>query len=155
MKLSEHYSMLEATQSNTAITKGINNDPNESVLSVLRKTAVGMERVRALLGNRPINIHSWYRCPALNTAVGGVHNSQHLTGEAVDFVCPSFGRPRDIAHEIVGYKELIRFDQLILEHNWIHISFAILSGKPRGQVLSLTDKGGYVEGLKDLIETHY
>lgn len=155
MKLSEHYTVEEAIKSQTAISKGISNDPNESVLSVLRKTAVGMERVRALLGNRPINVHSWYRCPSLNSAVGGVHDSQHLTGEAVDFVCPSYGRPMDIAKEIVAYKELIRFDQLIMEGTWIHISFAILNGKPRGQVLSLAEHGKYVEGLRDLIETHY
>lgn len=155
MKLSEHYTSEEATQSSTATARGISNIPNESTLSVLTKTAVGMERVRALLGNKPITVHSWYRSPALNLAVGGVHSSQHLTGEAVDFVCPTFGTCLDIAKELVAYRELIRFDQLILEHTWIHISFAILSGKPRGQVLSLVEGGTYAEGLTDIIGTHY
>ncbi len=34
---------------------------------------------------KPLIIHSAYRCPHHNAAVGGVSNSQHLTGRATDF----------------------------------------------------------------------
>lgn len=35
--------------------------------------------------SRPVVVTSGYRCEALNKAVGGVPNSQHMLGEAVDF----------------------------------------------------------------------
>lgn len=44
-----------------------------------------MERVREILGNQPIRVSSWYRCPAWNKRIGGASDSQHLYGRAVDF----------------------------------------------------------------------
>lgn len=48
--------------------------------------AVMVEQVRAALGGRPMKVLSWYRCPKWNARVGGVPNSQHLLGRAIDFV---------------------------------------------------------------------
>ena len=45
-----------------------------------------LELARAITG-KPIVIHSGFRCPAHNAAVGGKPNSAHLTGEAADIVC--------------------------------------------------------------------
>lgn len=45
-----------------------------------------LEKAREILG-RPIVIHSGFRCPAHNAAVGGTPQSAHLTGEAADIVC--------------------------------------------------------------------
>ena len=39
------------------------------------------------LANAPIKINSAYRCPEHNAKVGGVKNSQHLSGLAADIVC--------------------------------------------------------------------
>lgn len=44
----------------------------------------GLERLRAIIGNRPIVIVSGYRDPAYNRAVGGAVNSQHLYNRAAD-----------------------------------------------------------------------
>lgn len=147
--LSEHFSIAEATSSATAARNGIHNAIPAEVMPSIIKTALGMERVRAALGNKPITVNSWYRCPELNKAVGSKPRSQHIAGEAIDFICPAFGSPVSIAKELIKHKDLIRFDQLILEHNWIHISFAISTGKPRNQVLSLLRSGGYATGLTD------
>lgn len=147
--LSEHFSIKEATSSATATRNGIHNAIPEAVMPVIIKSALGMERVRAALDNKPITINSWYRCPELNKAVGSTNRSQHIAGEAIDFVCPSFGSAVQIAKRLIQHKDLIRFDQLILEHTWIHISFAISTGKPRNQVLSLLRSGGYATGLTD------
>ncbi|MDE5560912.1 MAG: hypothetical protein K2J00_03775 [Bacteroidaceae bacterium] len=46
-----------------------------------------LEPLRQYAG-QPIIIRSGNRCPALNKAVGGVPNSQHQTGEAVDIHIP-------------------------------------------------------------------
>lgn len=39
-------------------------------------------------------VNSWYRPPAINQAVGGVSNSQHLTGKAVDVQVPGYSGRR-------------------------------------------------------------
>ena len=46
-------------------------------------TAQRLDDSRELTG-RSHTVTSWYRCPKHNKAVGGVSNSQHLTGKAVD-----------------------------------------------------------------------
>lgn len=50
-----------------------------------RAHANALERVRALLGNRPIVPTSWYRVPDRNASVGGKSNSHHLRARATDF----------------------------------------------------------------------
>jgi hypothetical protein len=56
-------------------------DALEPVLNAARMA----EKVRALLGDRPMGVHSWYRCPEHNRSVGGAPDSQHLYGRALDF----------------------------------------------------------------------
>ncbi len=147
--LSDHFTLEEATLSQTASRLGIPNIPSQEILIAMRKTAKGMERIRALLG-LPITISSWYRSPAVNHAVGGVPSSQHITGEAVDFICPAYGSCAEVCKKITQYPELISFDQLILEHTWVHVSFSANPLVPnRGQVLSLLSSGYYANGLTD------
>lgn len=86
------------------------------------KTADRLELVRNILGV-PVLVNSWYRCPALNRIVKGSRKSQHMRGEAVDFVAPAFGTPYQICREIQTKFGSIEFDQIILEHTWVHISF--------------------------------
>lgn len=47
--------------------------------------ADNLQAIRDFLG-KPIDIASWYRPMAVNRHVGGSKTSQHLHGEAVDFV---------------------------------------------------------------------
>lgn len=148
--LSAHFSLSDALKSPTADHDHILNDPSIAVVTVMTMAASRMEVVRQVLKNMPILVNSWYRCLALNTAVGSKPTSQHLKGEAIDFVCPEFGSPLDIAKMLIANREVINYDQLILEHTWIHISFSITSGEAaRGQVLSLLSTGGYSNGLTD------
>lgn len=146
-KVSEHFSIEEIIHSDKAIELGLRNIPDPQAVLVIEKTAQAMERVRAALGNNPIKINSWYRSPKVNTAVGSKSTSQHMKGEAVDFICPAFGSPLDICRKLIQLQDLIRFDQLILEHTWVHISFAITTGQSRCQVLSLLSNHKYAVGL--------
>ncbi len=70
----------------------------------------------------PIHISSGYRCPRLNKAVGGVKNSQHLTGQAVDIDFGSKKGNKSFFDKI--RKSEIELDQLLNEYDyaWIHIS---------------------------------
>ena len=121
--LSPHFTLEELTHSQTAARLGLDNDPGPDVLAALKRTALGLEAVRVRLGGAPILISSGYRSPAVNRAVGGALASQHIRGEAVDFVCPRFGDPRQIVDALADSD--VPYDQLILEvSSWVHISFA-------------------------------
>ena len=136
MNLSTHFHLDEFINSQTAARQGIDNNPTTSVLLRLQRTALGMELVRNLLG-APVLISSGYRSPALNKAVGGAANSQHMTGEAVDFTCPGFGTPAQVVEAIKGSS--IPYDQCIAEFSrWVHISFA---DKNRRQTLAIDVNG--------------
>jgi hypothetical protein len=122
MKLSEHFSLAEMTFSATAARKGIANVAPPEIVDQLILTADRMEGVRALLGNKPIRVLSGYRSPAVNKAVGGSATSAHRTGHAVDFICPEFGTPAEVAAHLA--KHLTSYDQIIQEFDsWIHVGF--------------------------------
>lgn len=123
--LSPHFSYEEFTLSETAMRKGIDNTPPAEILTRLKSTAGNLELVRAAV-LFPLHITSGYRAPALNAAIGGVPTSAHCKGWAVDFVCPRFGSPFEVANAIREkflYDKALKFDQLILEYGWVHISF--------------------------------
>ena len=145
MQLSEHFNLNEFTISQTATRKGIDNTPPEPVIERLRMLAATLERVRGLLGNSPIRISSGYRSKELNRAIGSSDNSAHVLGYAVDFTCPIFGTPKEVANEIA--KSAIKFDQIIYEGTWIHLS---VDPRNRREVLTATFKNGkayYSKGI--------
>lgn len=148
--ITEHFSYKEVQHSGYAIRNGIANIPPPELDCAIEFTADAMERVRAALGNNSIHITSWYRSPLVNKGVGSKPSSQHTRGEAVDFTCPGYGTPAAICKQLIHLQDLIRFDQLILEPSWVHISFTLSGTKPRGQVLSLLKTGGYAPGLTDM-----
>lgn len=146
LKLTEHFTLEEATVTSHT---DLNNYSDPETLRVIQETAKRMEVVRASLGNRGIRINSWYRSPEVNVRVGGSKTSQHCKGEAVDFVCPSYGTPYEVAQALVADKEILMFDQLIFEHTWVHISFVIPPTIPRLQVLTyLPESKTYTTGIK-------
>lgn len=121
-RLSAHFTLAEMTVSATAARKGIDNTPPGPMIDQLVLTADRMEHVRDLLGGHPIRVLSGYRSPAVNRAVGGSRNSAHMTGHAVDFVCPGFGPPAKVAAFLA--RELKHYDQVIEEFgDWVHIGF--------------------------------
>ncbi len=122
MNLSIHFTFEEAIFSSTAVRKGIDNNPLDLVLGNMKQVAISMETVRSLLGGKAIHVDSWFRCEELNECVGGAKNSAHMNGFAVDFICPEFGTPLEICKFLA--ESGIKFDQIIQEGTWVHISFA-------------------------------
>ena len=135
MNLTPHFTLEELTVTQH---RGIDNTPPTlALLGNLRRTAMLLEQVRTRLGV-PILVSSGYRCPELNAAVGGQANSQHLTGQAADFIAPGFGAPVAVVSVLRDAIDL-PYDQLILEFDrWVHISWA---DTPRHQALVI-DKTG-------------
>lgn len=130
----KYFTIKELCQSSTATQKGIDNTPNSEIVSNLEQLVDKvLDPLREEFGESII-VNSGYRSPALNKAVKGAANSQHVFGQAADITTNSK----------VGNKRLftlaqtldLPFDQLIDEKNysWIHISY---SPRNRKQVLHL------------------
>ena len=114
-----------------------------------------LDAVRDIFGGA-IKVNSGYRCPRHNAKVGGVKNSQHLSGEAAD-ICAETRGYRNISDWKMANLDIVRailkvgrFDQLILENvgendllpTWVHVSYSRKSN--RGQVLKkVVGKKGY------------
>jgi len=124
MRISPHFHLEEFTYSKTAKEKGIYNTPSVDEiknLTALCKTV--LEPIRQHF-NKPIFITSGYRSRKLNKTIGGSRYSQHMRGEAADFVV------KDIpVQKVFDYiiHHSIPFDQCVYEKRgkseWIHISF--------------------------------
>ena len=140
MQLSQHFTLEEMTKSQTGSRKGVDNTPGQKEIDNLKQLCEHvLEYIRVRFG-KPITVNSGYRGPALNKAIGGAKNSQHMSGQAADI-------------EIVGVdnktlfnwiKDNMEFDQLILEYykegipdsGWVHISWN--SNGNRKQVLTIS-----------------
>lgn len=132
MMLSRHFSLAEFCVTQT----GIANEPEPEHMIALHITAAGMETVRRLLGNKPINVTSAYRNRKVNLAVGGVAFGDHPLGWAVDFRHSSLSAKT--CCKMIEASPLV-FDQLILERHdsLVHISF-----NPRQRLQVLRQPGG-------------
>ena len=73
MKISEHFNDIES-RCRCGCGQNIVIPELVSVLEAIR-----------MLSGRPVIIHCWNRCANHNERVGGVPNSQHITGMAADF----------------------------------------------------------------------
>ncbi len=122
MKLSEHFQLEDLTFSEAAARLGLDNTPTPPIIGHLKLVAAVMERIRTLLKDAPIAVHSGYRSAEVNQAVGGAATSAHCQGLACDFVCSTFGTPTDVALAIMTSS--IEYDQLILEYGWVHVGLA-------------------------------
>jgi hypothetical protein len=141
--LSEHFTLEEATFSDTAVRQGIDNQPSATQYSNMTIAAEGMEKVRALLG-KSIKVNSWLRLPAVNVAVGGSKVSSHMDGWAIDFTCAGFGDPLAVCKAIEASG--IKFDQMIHEYGrWTHISFAPEMRQQKMTIMKPQNK--YVQGI--------
>ena len=143
MQITEHFTVEEFERSSTADRLGIDNRVPEALLPNLKTLCeVVLEPLRTFTG-KPIVISSGYRCPALNRAVGGVSQSQHLRGEAADLHLPSIAEGRTWFRWLM---DNTTFDQLIWEHDrqgshWIHVSCKADPRQNRNRVVSSMRKG--------------
>lgn len=147
MKISEHFTLEELSFSKEAARLGLDNTPIPIVVTNLGLVAAVMERIRTLLGNRPIVVHSGYRSAEVNHAVGGAVTSAHCRGLACDFVCSAFGTPAEVALAIL--KSEIEYDQLILEYGWVHVGLAQEALLSRREALTKRSPGAaYESGIR-------
>ena len=160
----QHFTIQELSASASAERLTIDNTPSRAaqrMLTILVEQL--LDPIRRRYG-APIIVTSGYRCPALNTAVGGVANSHHIVGCAADIVAPLLSpqggknqtapflssplggseggcgdQTQYLFHLIVQMQRegAIRFTQLIAEkdYRWLHISY--VPGMLRNQVIDV------------------
>ena len=128
---SPHFSKAEMNHSGVALKLGIDNTPTEAEEENLQALCkMVLEPLRLRFGR--IIIASGYRSPALNKAIRGKQNSQHLLGEAADI---------HVASEAEG-----RRYQLLFEHAmrngccWLHVSYRRAPQRNRHEAFHLTAK---------------
>ena len=138
----KYFNLSELSASATAERFAIDNTPPrvaQQMLTVLVEQL--LDPIRRRYG-APIIVTSGYRCPALNTAVGGVANSHHIIGCAADITTGSIERNRALFALVIDMQaaHAIRFTQLIAEkgYRWLHISY--VPGMLQNQVIDVNDK---------------
>lgn len=118
-KLTKNFTVGMLTRSETAARRGIDNSPDEAALERLMALATFiLEPLKEKYGRRLV-ITSGFRSVALNTAIGGSRNSQHMLGEAADLIVA--GTPNlEVAKWL---KNNIAYGQIIHEFGeWVHVS---------------------------------
>jgi uncharacterized protein YcbK (DUF882 family) len=110
MKLTRNFSLQELSKSDTAIRRGIDNEPNADQIDKLKMLCENiLQPVRDQFGR--VKVTSGYRSPELCVAIGSSIGSQHAKAEAVDFECMGV----DNAEVADWIKQNLETDQLILE----------------------------------------
>ena len=137
-QVSKNFTLEELTASETAKAKGIRNNPGQTdIVNLCGLVHNILQPLRTAMGY-PIKIGSGYRSLALNQAVGGVSNSQHMRGEAADLCID--GDIQKGKRWFEWIKANCEFDQLIWEKNpktgnyWVHVSYRC-DGKNRRKVI--------------------
>lgn len=136
-KVSEFFTLEELTFSKKAQELGLANVPDAKARFNLQRTASQLDKLRAHLG-KPVIVKSGYRSPAVNKAVGGSATSYHLSGQAVDFICPGFGSPYEVCLAILELQKKdasFLLHELIQEHGeWVHVAFPSLGELARNRI---------------------
>ena len=136
-KLSEHFTLGEFTKSNSH--PEVYNIPSHEAIANMKRLCQWLEVLRERAGT-PIRINSGYRSPQLNRKIGGVANSNHLTGCAVDIRVSGMEQLIRYAAILLDYAEESHqdFDELLIEKNrygaiWLH--FAVRPSGNRRKIL--------------------
>jgi zinc D-Ala-D-Ala carboxypeptidase len=140
MNLSEHFTLEELTNSETAARNNWDNTPNATELANLVRLAAFLEEVKTVLGGKPVMINSAFRSKLVNDGVGSKDSSQHRVGCAADIRVPNM-TPDEVVKAVIAAG--IGYDQIIREFDrWTHISIPNNpEDKPRQQAL-IIDKMG-------------
>ena len=139
--ISTNITYGEATKSQEAARKGIDNTPDSeqlrSMIIVAHKCFEPLRRFH----NKPIGVSSFFRSIKLNNSIGGSDTSDHCKGKAIDIDADIFNNGMTNLEMFNWLRDNTDYDQLIKEYpdesgnpKWVHISYRSPS-KNRKQVL--------------------
>lgn len=124
----KNFKLSEFFVSSTADKNGIKNEPSlDEKASIERNINLLVDNVLDPIRDKfcaPVIITSGYRCPQVNKLVGGVYNSQHMSGCAADFHIKGFTYLM-MRQVFLNVYDTMEFDQLIYyrSKNIIHVSY--------------------------------
>lgn len=125
----KYFTLKELMHSNVALQNDVVNLPprHEEAKVYLNLMALVnslLDPIRDKFAT-PMIITSGYRCEKVNKLVGGVDNSQHMKGEAVDFCFAGFSK-KEMIEAFFEIAEDFSYDQLIYYRakGIIHISYS-------------------------------
>ena len=129
MKLSENFSLLALTKSQTATRKGIDNAPSPEHQENLKLLCAHILQPVRDHFEGVVSVSSGYRSEELCTAIGSKITSQHAKGQAADFEIYGLSN-QELA---IWINENLDYDQLILEYwkkedpnaGWVHCSYNV------------------------------
>ena len=142
MNLSEHFTLDELTHTDH---RELDNTPNDAELANLKRLAAFLEKVKTILGGKPVMVNSAFRSKAVNDAVGSKDTSQHRLGCAADIRIPGM-TPDEVVKAVIASD--LPYDQVIREFDrWTHISIPnTLDANPRRQALIIDKQGTRMYG---------
>lgn len=126
-QLTANFNLDELVKSEAALRLNIPNRPSKTAIANLTVLA---EQVLQPIRNhfkQVVKINSGYRSPAVNEAIGGAANSDHMKGMAADIEIPG----RSNAELAFWIRDNLKFTQVILEFytpgvpnsGWVHVSY--------------------------------
>lgn len=155
MMESKYFKLEEFLRSSTARKNKIFNLPSFEVVEHIKEMLPVLNELRAAWGSA-LTITSGFRSQELNTMVGGVKTSAHLTGYAADLVPANGELDKFIEFCKKFFKDRVDFDQCIIEQvkgdvrvaantyrkdearKWVHFGFKNLKGEQRHQLFSIS-----------------
>lgn len=127
MQLTKNFNLSEFLKSNTATRLNITEqfNPPQFVLDNIDNLAQQLQIARNILGE-PMSFTSGYRCLKLNKAVGGVANSAHTTGSAVDIEFNSEAQAKKLIEALIK----AGFKRIGLGWSFIHVDIDLMKPHP-------------------------
>jgi hypothetical protein len=149
-QLTEHFTLEELTHTDH---RELDNTPSTAEKCVIDgkevavnayanmlRLAVFLEKVKKVLGGKPIMVNSGFRSEAVNNSVGSSNKSDHRRGCAADIRVPGM-TPDEVTRAIIAsdlpYQQVIReFDR------WTHVAMVTNEGDAPKKSKLIIDKTG-------------
>jgi len=149
-QLSEHFTFEELTHTDH---RELDNTPTNAekciidgkevlidAVANLPRLAAFLEKLKVVLGGKPIMVNSAFRSEAVNNSVGSSNKSDHRRGCAADIRVPGM-TPDEVTKAIIGsdlgYAQVIReFDR------WTHVAIPTHEGDAAKKSKLIIDKLG-------------